>query len=240
MSNYKKWKMKAHGDSAEIMIFDEIGEGMFEGLTAKDFRAELKGLGSPTDLTVRINSPGGSVFEGMAIYQALKAHPATVNVEIEGLAASIASVIAMAGDRVAIAETARMMIHSPWAVEVGGAGDFRKTADRLDQLEDQIIAVYQKRVGISKDDFKVMMAEETWMDGHQAVEHGFADVVLDGAQEIAASMDRFDLSRFRNVPNDLAGKKDPDSKLSKAWVSSTTGAEIAVQLAKLDADEAIR
>jgi hypothetical protein len=126
------------GKTGEIWLYDQVGEGFFGGMSAKQFNDELNKLGKVDTVNLRINSPGGSVFDGVAIYNALKRHPARVEVDVDGIAASIASVIAMAGDEIRMASNSMMMIHDPHGFSQGGAGDMRKTADLLDQIKNVI------------------------------------------------------------------------------------------------------
>lgn len=158
--------------TAEIAIYDEIG--MF-GISAAEFQRELKALGDLTLIDLHIHSPGGDVFEGMAIYNLLVNHPATVNVTIDGLAASMGSVIAMAGDTVTMPENAMMMIHRPWGMQGGDADDLRKYADLLDKVEGNLLSTYTKKTGLSDDEVRALLDAETWLTGPEAVERGFAD-----------------------------------------------------------------
>jgi ATP-dependent Clp protease protease subunit len=184
----------------EIWLYDQVGEGFFGGMSAKQFTQELGKLGQVDTINLHINSPGGDVFQGFAIYNALKSHPARVEVDIDGLAASIASVIAMAGDEVRIAANAMVMIHNASGAAFGGAGEMRKTADLLDQVGKNIISTYAKRTGQSDAKLAKWMDEETWMTAAEAADLGFVDVITDD-QQIAAC---FDLSRFHNAPQALA------------------------------------
>jgi ATP-dependent Clp protease protease subunit len=194
----RQFSMKAAGDSAEILIYEMIGQDFWsgEGVTAKGFADQLKALGDVKTINVRINSPGGDVFDGVAIYNQLANHPAIVNVAIDGLAASIASIIALAGDKITIAENALMMIHNPWSFAIGEAGDMRKMADTLDKIRGTLLGTYAARTGIDEKKLGMMMDEETWMDGKEAVKLGFADEVSE-AKKIAA---KFDLSCFNKAP----------------------------------------
>lgn len=203
--NKDKWKryftMKAKAEkSAEVLIYEDIGESFFsEGIGAKQFAKELKALGDITQLDVRINSPGGSVFEGQAIYSQLKNHKASKTVYIDGLAASIASVIAMAGDTIVMPKNATMMIHDPWSMAVGTADDMRKMAEALDTVKSGILAAYRDKSGLDDGTISELMSEETWMDADEAAEWGFVDQVEEPVQ-IAA---HFDLARFKNAPAEL-------------------------------------
>jgi ATP-dependent Clp endopeptidase proteolytic subunit ClpP len=193
----KNWyEIKAQRDSAEISIYDEIGAW---GVSAKDFMDELKKVESKRDLTLRINSPGGSVFDGMAIYSQLKASKAQITVYIDGLAASMASVIAMAGDLIVMPENAMMMIHNPWSVAIGDADELRNNADLLDKIKSTMIGVYSKRTGLSDDEISAIMDAETWLTGAEALEQGFCDEAYE-ALDMAACVKSFDLSLFQNNP----------------------------------------
>jgi ATP-dependent Clp protease protease subunit len=199
---------KKQGDDAEILIYESIGESWFGGVSAKSFADELKALGDVKNISVRINSPGGDVFDGVAIYNQLVNHPATVNVVIDGLAASIASVIAMAGDKVSIAENAMMMIHNPWALVIGESRDMTKMAETLDKIRETLVLTYGARSGMETADIVKMMDEETWLTGQEAVDKKLADEVT----EAKRVENRFDLSVFKNVPRELKEqpKAEPD------------------------------
>ena len=147
----------------EIWLYDQVGEGWFGGISAKDFAQQVTLLGKVDTINLHINSPGGSVFDGVAIYNVLKNHPADIEVDIDGVAASIASVIAMAGNEIRIAANAMMMIHDPVGMSMGGAGDMRKTADLLDQIKGVIVDTYAKRTGQPADALETWMSDETWM-----------------------------------------------------------------------------
>lgn len=193
----------AAADGAEILIYDEIG--VF-GVTAKQFTDDLKAAGKAKTITLRLNSPGGSVFDGIAIYNALKRHPARKVVHVDGLAASIASVIAMAGDEVAMPENAMLMIHDPSGVVVGTSADMRSTAEALDRIKGGLVAAYRDKSGKPDDEIERLMAEETWLTAAEAVALGFADRV-DKPVRIAAS---FDLMRFRHPPTTWAPGAEQD------------------------------
>jgi ATP-dependent protease ClpP protease subunit len=187
-------KVQARGDaSAEILIYEPIGADFFgSGLTARRFIADLERLGDVKDILVRINSPGGEVFDGFAIYNALKNHPAQVHVQIDGLAASIASIIAMSGDLITMGDGAMMMIHNPWTIAIGDSEDMRKTADMLDKVSEGLLDAYESRTGVDRDELKEMLAAETWFTAAEAIEKGFADDRTESeADEPEAIKDRF-------------------------------------------------
>ncbi len=191
----KFYEIKAQNDNATISIFGPVGDDLFSAVNSEGIVSELKELKDAKRIQVDINSPGGSVFEGNAIYAALKAHPAHITVHITGLAASIASVIAMAGDTITMAENALMMIHKPWGNFTGNADELRNKAETLDKVEKTIISAY-RRTGKTESDIQQLMADETWFSADEALTHGFIDEVTD-RMDIAAS---FDLSVFKNAP----------------------------------------
>lgn len=159
-------------DEAEVMLYDEIG-GWF-GATADQFIADLKNI-TAKSLRVRVNSPGGSVFEGIAIANALRSHPADVTVQVDGIAASIASVIAMAGDRIEMAPNTMMMIHDASGLCVGNASDMEEMAELLDLISDNIADAYAARAGGTRDEWRARMQAETWYLPEDAVAAGLAD-----------------------------------------------------------------
>ncbi len=182
---------------AEVVIYDEIGAF---GIPAKAFLDELKALGPVAELTVRINSPGGSVFDGVAIYNALKRHDAAIIVWIDGIAASIASMVAMAGDEVVMPENAMLVLHDPSGLVAGTAADMRAMADALDKMAAAMTAAYRDKSGAGDEEIAALMAAETWLSAEEAVDLGLADR-LAAPVKMAA---HFDLSRFRNPPPQLA------------------------------------
>lgn len=169
-------KVMARGQkSAEVLIYDPIGADWFgNGVTAKRFRDDLEAMGDVAEITVRINSPGGEVFDGLSIYNTLKEHPAKVTVHIDGLAASIASVIAMAGDRIVMGEGAMFMVHSPWTVAMGNADNMRATADMLDKVEVGLVDAYVSRTGKTRAAVQKWMEGETWFTRDEAIAEGLA------------------------------------------------------------------
>jgi ATP-dependent protease ClpP protease subunit len=192
-------------DATEIELYDEIG---FWGVNAKDFRAKLKGAG---DVVLKINSPGGSVFDGIAIYNDLKAHKGNVRVEITGIAASIASIIAMAGNEIAIAENAMMMIHNAWTVAIGNAEELSAQAAVLSKIDGNLALTYAAQKGTPGiRAIKQMMADETWMTGKEAKDNGFATEILKPADKTTQA--KFDLSVFENTPEALAYSDEDEPK----------------------------
>jgi ATP-dependent protease ClpP protease subunit len=182
----------ASDSSAEIWIYADIGESWWgETVTAKDFVKEVAAL-DVEQITVRINSYGGSVADGIAIYNALKRHKASVTVSIDGIAASIASLIAMAGDRVEIAENALMMLHAPWGYTAGNSAELRQYADLLDKWAQSMAASYAAKTGKSVEDVMTWLTdgEDHWFSADEAVAEGLADAATT-AIPVAASASRF-------------------------------------------------
>lgn len=199
MTNY--FQMKATNNVAQIDIFGEIvGEKWFdEETSATSFRDALKELGDVSTINLSINSGGGSVFDGIAIYNMLKSHKATVNVYVEGLAASIASVIAMAGDTITMRSGSMLMIHRPFTVLQGNAEEMRKAAETLEKMGDNIVNIYSDRTGIQAEEIQQIMSAETWLSAEEAVDQGWA-TKLDKKEAVMNSVPKEILGRFSNVP----------------------------------------
>ncbi|HAG9030653.1 TPA: Clp protease ClpP, partial [Escherichia coli] len=161
--NNSWFRMQAgHQSDADIYIYDEIG---FWGVTAKQFISDLNALGDITHINLHINSPGGDVFEGIAIFNALKTHGASITVYVDGVAASMASIIAMVGNPVIMPENTFMMIHKPFGFTGGDAEDMRTYADLLDKVEAVLLPAYAQKTGKTTDEIAAMLADETWMSG---------------------------------------------------------------------------
>ena len=191
------YAIRARAEGAEVSIYDEIGA---YGVSAKSFLDDISALPGEAPLTLRLNSPGGSVFDAVAIYNALKRHAGPVSVWIDGIAASAASYVAMAGDEVVMPENAFLMIHDPSGFVMGTADDMRAMAEALEKIKASLVAGYVAKSGGAEDDIAALMAKETWLDAAEAVELGFADRLAEPVR-IAA---RFDIGRFRNAPPALA------------------------------------
>lgn len=202
-----KWRpeVRAAGDDADITILDVIGDDMLgDGVSAKRISAALRKIGA-RDVTVTLNSPGGDFFEGVAIYNMLRQHPHKVTVNVVGLAASAASVIAMAGDQINIAEAGFVMIHNAWAAAIGNRHDMRAAADILEPFDKAMATLYAKRTGESLETVAEWMDKETWFSGDSAVEVGLADAILpDSAVEASASLDMKTIAAVRRVDTLLA------------------------------------
>jgi len=197
-------------NSGEILIYDQIGQDFwFEGVSAKGFIEELDALGPMNKLDVRINSPGGSIDEGIAIYNALNRHKARIVTHVDGIAASIASVIAMAGDEIQIADNALMMIHPASGGCFGCAEDMEKVAEILRKDNQRIAEIYATRTGKAVADWEAAMSEETWYNAKEALAAGLATSITPGkSPENTNAAARFDLSRFHKVPEALKRESD--------------------------------
>lgn len=201
---------------AEVFIYDDIGASWWgDGVTAKGFAANLKALGSPNRITVRINSGGGDMFDGLAIYNTLRGHPAHKVVQVDGLAASAASFIAMAGDEILMGVGTFMMIHNARMVAVGEASDMRRAADLLDSASGQIANIYASRTGRSTAEIKRMMDAETWMEPDAALREGFADGISEG--EVMALAASIRVPGARNLPAPLRAYATNDVIDLGAW-----------------------
>jgi ATP-dependent Clp protease protease subunit len=179
----------ASDDDATISIFDPIGYDSWsgDGVTAKRIGAALRNIGE-RDVVVRVNSPGGDMFEGLAIYNLLREHKGRVTVKVLGLAASAASVIAMAADEVQVARAGFLMIHNAWVMAVGNRNDLRDVADTLQTFDTAMADIYAARTGDSIEALQKLMDKETWIGGSAAIEQGFADSLLP-ADEVVESDD---------------------------------------------------
>ena len=196
--------------TAEVLIYDTIGAGWMGGISAQDFAKELKALGTLDTINVRINSEGGSVFDGIAIYNTLLSNKATITVDIDGLAASIASIIAMAGDTIRMANNALFMIHDPWTFAMGSADELRDQADLLDKVRDQLVTTYVSRSRIDAEKVSALMADETWMSSQEALDHGLIDEITEEIK-MAACVHR---ERFKNAPESLIDINDSGSTIT--------------------------
>ena len=186
---------------AELRIYDDIG---FWGTTAKAFVNELDAVAKDADeILVAVNSGGGDVFDGFAIYNALRRYSGKVTARVDGIAASAASLVVMAGDTIVMPENAMMMIHNAWTIAAGDAAALRKTAELLDKTRDGIVAAYRNKCGLTDDEIVAMMDAETWMTASEAKERGFADQI-EAPVKLQASVRTGELlARFEHTPEAL-------------------------------------
>lgn len=232
----KSWfsiQAKAATEESEIFIYDYIG---FDGVTAADFVRELKAI-TTKKITLRINTDGGNVFDGLTIYNNLKDHGAEIHVKVDGLAASIGSIIAMAGHTITMSESSFLMIHNPWALAIGNANDMRGMADTLEKIGWGLAGIYARRAKTTKEQAKTWMDGETWFTAEGAKAAGLADVIYGSEADHAQAKTQFDLSGYANVPDVLkAGARD--SAIDRDLVAPT----VALQNSgiQLDADSLTR
>jgi len=179
------------GETADVYIFDEIGT---YGVTAQEFINDIKDL-KDLPINLRINSLGGDVFDGMAMYNVIKRREAKTTVYIEGIAASIATIIALGADEVIMAENSLFMIHNAWGGTSGEAKDMRKTAETLDKITSELTDIYVKKTGLSYDALAEMMDEESWLNAQEAFDLGFIDTISDSIKVAA----KYDVSKFKNI-----------------------------------------
>lgn len=223
LPKYLTIKQESKSATPEMYIDGEIVTDEYEDTdtSAAGFRDALKSLGDVKNINLHINSPGGSVFEGIAIYNMLKQNSAHINVYVDGLAASIASVIAMSGDAIFMPSNSMMMIHNPWTMAVGNANELRKQADNLDQITKVSVQTYLAKAGdkLDKETLTQLMDNETWLTAQEAVDYGLADEVME-ANKAAASINKRFAERYRHVPEQLikqaeqkAAEKKPEDKL---------------------------
>lgn len=201
----RPWTMTAKAAGAlEIYLYDEIGDsGWGDGTTAKSFSQDLKDAGAVREILLRVNSPGGSVFDGITIYNILLAHGAKITAQVDGIAASIASCIIMAASEIAMCESAMMMIHNPHAFTGGDSNDLRKIAETMDKVKGSMILAYQRHTKMSAEEIGEMMNAETWMTATEACDKGFAESVL---QADAVPLAAIDISKLKSVPAAIAAR----------------------------------
>lgn len=188
------------GDTATIYVYDVI-DSMW-GVSAADVARVLAGITAP-NITLRINSPGGDVFEGRAMMSLLVEHPATVTAKIDGVAASAASVLALAASSVEIADGGFYMIHKGWTFMMGNADDLRQTAGLLDKVDGSIIAAYAGKSGKAADEIETLMKAETWFTAQEAVDAGFADAIMPTTNAGKATARAFNVAAYDNAPKAL-------------------------------------
>jgi ATP-dependent Clp protease, protease subunit len=205
------WNLKKTSNNAgELSLYGTVSEWSWwdDEITPRKFRDDINNLGEVEEIVVKLNSQGGDVFAGLHIYQVLKEHKAHITVRVEGLAASIASTIAMAGDKVIMPKGSMMMMHNPWTYTAGEANELRQTADVLDSIRDALVEVYVAKTGLDEEEIKSLLDSETWMTSSQAVERGFADEIEENLQ-ISASIRgktavingvEMDWSQFEDAP----------------------------------------
>lgn len=232
----------AAADTAEISIYDVIGSW---NISARSFISQLRAV-TAKNINLRIHSPGGDVMEGTAIFNALQRHPANITTHIDGLAASMATIVALAGKKVNMAQNAYFMIHDPAGGSYGGtAEEHRKSAAVLDKVKETIVSEYAKKTGLPTEKISQMMSEETWMTAQEAKDYGFVDVV--GPEFKAAAIAPEAFSNFRRVPSALRIDTPKPENLSDmkflpasiaALLATATGLKITDESSETDVTSA--
>lgn len=229
-----KWyEIKAKTEKAEIWIYEFIGKDLWsdDGVTAKQFQKDLAEI-KASQIDLHINSPGGDVFDGNTIYNLIKQHPATVTTYIDGLAASIASVIALAGDKVYMAENALFMLHQPWGFTMGNIEDHEKMIEVLKQIEGSIAKTYIAKTGKEDSEIREMMRKETWLNADEAAEMGFVDEITDQMDMAACAkfVPIMAKMKFRNTPESMKQaaptRKEAEKALRNAGYSRSQARDI--------------
>ena len=245
--NKNKWYKIARAELtektiAEVLIYEVINAYG----TAADFVSELKSYGSVSEIVIRINSPGGAVYDGLAIYNYLKQQKTPVTIYIDGIAASMASIITMAGDTIIIPSNAYLFIHNPRGVQIGDARAMEKYAKELDHHSGALAQIYAQRTGLPLDNIRRMMDEETLLTGAQAVELGFADILAD-AVEIAAQLN-FPDGAVAALPDKIQAiiqkqkefpemADDPDKKTELQLTAAAPAAAVPAEPPKIEPSE---
>lgn len=211
-------------DGNEIYIYDVIGPSALGYIGNADVFDALKEIGKTERAIVHINSPGGSVDEGVGIYNLLKNHPGKVDVVVDSLAASIASVIAMAGETITMTKGSKLMVHEPWTMAVGNSKALRKQADLLDIYQSSIIKIYEDRAKLSRDEIISLLEAETWMEPEDAIAIGFADSIKGCAVEAPVVPQ----NTFQNVPEGVK-----EVKLQKPAAKHRDQAKILAEIIRM-------
>lgn len=219
---------KADGPT-EILVYGEIGGGWTgDGVEAKAFKEAFDQIPKGSKISLRIHSPGGSVYDGLAIYNTVFARTADVTSHVDGLAASAASFIAMAASRVVMPKTSRMMIHDAQGYAFGDSKELKEMAEILDRESDRIADIYAGKTGKTRAAIRDLMKATTWMDGDEAKALGFADDVTD----TASVKNEFDLSAFRMVPAGLGKQKSGATNMARHISHIMTKTQIVALLQK--------
>lgn len=216
LSHWAERPLAAASEDSTISIYDVVGEDWWsgEGFTSKKMAGILRSIG-PRDVTVKINSPGGDMFEGLAIYNQLAEHPGKVTVKVMGIAASAASIIAMAGDEVLMGEGTTMMIHRAWGAVIGNYHDFAAAAPVFDGFDRNMAAIYAGRTGKSEADIIAMLdgptrrSDGTYLTAAEAIEQKFADGTFDSTAEAGASA-------RAEVPEPILARRRWEARLAHA------------------------
>lgn len=200
----QRYTFDKSGDEGEIYLYGVIGS-VFDGISASQFATDLKALGAVKNINIYINSPGGFVMEGRAIYSRLKAHAARKIVHVDSEASSIASLIAMSGTTIKMAEGALMLVHRAWTFCIGNAVDFRAAAADMDTVDKTLVDTYVARTGMKASAVLSLMDEDRYMSADEAVKLGFADEAEQASKVAAMTFDR----RLFNLPQIPSSSSTP-------------------------------
>ncbi|MFP3768568.1 Clp protease ClpP [Enterococcus faecium] len=215
MKKFWECKQSTNQNEADVFIFGEIVSFKWDDTdtTAASFQKDLKELGEVSQINLHINSPGGSVFEGIAIGNMLRQHKARVVAHVDALAASIASVIVASCDEVIMPENSMLMIHNPWTISMGNAKELRKQADDLDKIAESSVVTYLAKAGekLTEEKIKQIMDEETWISAQEAYNYGLCDVV-ESANQVAASISQKLFETYQKVPEKLLDSRQENSR----------------------------
>lgn len=234
MKKNQYWKITNKGDTAEIEIYGEIGESFWsdDTITLKTFKEEFDKIKDSKTINIRINSPGGSVFDGQGIYNLIKQHKASSKtVYIDGLAASAASLIAMAGNKIIMPKNSMLMIHKAMTGIYGNSDEMYRIIEVLEKIDNLAINIYSEKTGIDKKEIEKMVADETWLTGEEAFEIGFADEVEDEI-DVAACAKDFDISKFHKTPDVLKNKSTVKEVIAQIQVTEEQMNQIKEDVAK--------
>lgn len=205
------------GRKAEVFLYDVIGKDFWgEGISAQDFVDDLNGLKGVEELTIRVNSPGGSVFDGNAIYNAVRRFTPRVVAAVDGVAASAASMIIMAADHISMADNATLMVHNPVGRTDGPAEEHRKIADLLDQLRDDIVRAYARKSGTAEATIREWLDVETWFTSEEAKAVGLSDETTESLQLAACipkGLYQHTPEGFEMAPPEPPKKTPPDNQM---------------------------
>lgn len=210
----RQHRIEQNGREATVYLYDVIGEDWFGGVSAKEFVPALNAIDADT-INLRINSPGGDVFDGRTIATALRNHKARVVAYIDGQAASAATYVALAADEVVMAEGGFFMIHNAWTLAMGNASDFMDTAELLGKVDASIVADYQRKTGKTPEQIAQWMADTTWFTAEEALAEGFVDRIDTGTP---AAKNHWNLDAYGNAPAALVQPEDDEPEFDRAAI----------------------
>jgi len=211
-----------------ILLFDEIGA---MGITPEMIARELE-IANGEDIEIRINSGGGDVFDGISIFNFLKNYNGNITIIVDGIAASIASIIALAGDELIMNEGSFLMVHNPWGGMMGESQDFRKQADLLDGIRDQLLGIYERATDLDRGQIQAMMDSETWLNADQAIEMGFATSKQESIK-VVANLDKTKYI-FNNIPMELKKMKTEQEIIHNEVAEQIEAGDIVLDETPLD------